>query len=81
MPNVTQQDDDRDRMSTEICSSAPGLTTAPSHTHQGWRRQALGEFSHLEQNRETRSKPKGPLKLEDRVAGILMCILRETLSS
>lgn len=31
-------------------------------------RKALGKFNHLEQNRETRNKPKGPLEMKDKVA-------------
>lgn len=58
--------------------SAPELPAIPT---QVWGPQVLWEFSHLAQSGETRSKPKGTLQLKNRVAGILMFILREVLNS
>lgn len=81
MPNITQQDDNRENFNLR---SAPGLLASPLHhaiPTEVWSPQVLCEFSHLEQNGESRSKPKGPLQLKNRVAGILMCILREALNS
>ena len=51
--------------------SAPELLASPLHHATATEilgRKALGKFNHLEQNRETRSKPKGPLKIKDKIA-------------
>lgn len=56
--------------------SAPEPLASPRHhaaPTELWSRQALGGCNHLEQNREMRSKPKGPPKMKDQAAGILIC--------